>query len=175
MIISRSAFGGGNIRQPNRWTYFSEGIATVNQSRVPRPLLPRPMGGGIIGMSQTPTLSPARSRRISCSLTVLMTAMVASQNPLPQRQSRGRPRSPKLPVRSELKLRPILPVQRTLVPGPRNGREIASQNPLPQRQRGGRPRSPKLPVRSEPTVRPKLPVRRRLVLGPRDGHEIEVG
>ena len=132
-------------------------------------------GGRIIGMSPTPILSPARSRRISWSLKVLMTAMVASQNPLPQRQSGGRPRSSKLPVCSELRVQPILPVQRRLVPGPRNGCEIASQNPLPQRQSGGRPGCPKLPVRSDPTVRPKLPVRQRLVLGPRDGREIEVG
>ena len=104
-----------------------------------------------------------------------MAAMVASQNPLPQRQSGGRPMSPKLPIRSELTVQPILPVQRTLVPGPRNGREIASQNLLPQRQSGGRPGCPELPVRSEPTVRPKPPVWRRLVLGPRDGREIEVG
>ena len=88
---------------------------------------------------------------------------------------RGRPRSPKLPVRSKLTVRTKLPVQRSLVPGPGNGREMASENPLPQRQNGGRPRSPKLPVRSELTVRPKLPVQRRLVLGPRDGREIEVG
>ena len=87
----------------------------------------------------------------------------------------GRPRSPKLPVRSELTVQPILPVQRRLVPWPSNGREIASQNPLPQRQSGGRPRCSKLPVRSEPTVWPKLPVRRRLVLGPRDGREIKEG
>ena len=174
-MIRRSAFGGGNVRRPNRWTYFSEGITTVNQSRVRRPLLPIPMGGGIIGMSPTPTLSPARSRRISWSLTVVMTAMVASQNPLLQRQSGGRPRSSKFSVRSTLTVWPILPVQRRVVPGPRNARAIASQNPLPQRQSRGRPGCPKLPVRSEPIVRPKLPVRRRLVLGPRDGREIEVG
>ena len=174
-MIGRSAFGGGNVRLPNRWSYFSEGIATVNQSRVRRPLLPRPMGSGIIGMSPTPTLSPARSQRISWSLTVLMIAMVASQNPLPQRQSGGPPRSPKLTVHSELTVRPILPVQRRLVPGPRNGREIASQNPLPERQSGGPPGCPQLPVRCEPTVGPKLPLQRRLVLGPRDGREIKVG
>ena len=96
-MIRRSAFGGGNVRRPNRWTYFSEGIATVNQSRVRRPLLPMPMGGGVIGTSPTPTLSPARSRRISWTLTVLMTAMVASQNPLPERQSRGAPQEPQTP------------------------------------------------------------------------------
>ena len=166
-MIRRATFGGGNVRRPNRWSYLSEGITTMNHSRIRRPRLPMPMGGGIIGMSPTPTLSPARSRRISWSLTVLMTAMVASQNPLPRRQSGGHPRNPKLPIRSELTVRPILPVQRRVVPGPRNGREIASQNALPERQSGGRPGCPKLPVRSELTVRPKLPVRPRLVLGPR--------
>ena len=158
-MIRRSALGGGNVRRPNRWTYFSEGIATVNQSRVRRPLLPIAMAGGIIGMTPIPTLSPARSRRIIWSLIVLMAAMVASHNPLPQRQSGGRPRSPKLPVRSELTVQPILPLQRRLVPGPHNGREIASKNPLPERQSGGRPWCPKLPVPSEPMVRPKLPIR----------------
>ena len=44
-MIRRSAFGGGNVGRQNQWTYFSEGIATVNQSRVPRPLLA--MGGRI--------------------------------------------------------------------------------------------------------------------------------
>ena len=87
---------------------------------------------------------------------------------------RGRPRSPKLPVRSELTVQPILPVQRRVVPGPRYGREIASLNPLPQRQSRGRSGCPKLAVRSEPTVQPKLPVERRLVLGPRDGPKMEV-
>ena len=167
-MIRRSACGGGNVRQPNGWTYFSEAIARVNQSRVRWPLLPMPMVVGIRGMSPTPTLSPARSRRISWSLTVLMTGMLASQNPLPQRQSGGHPRSPKLPLRSELTVRPVLPVQRRLVPGLRNGTKIASQNPLAQWQSRGRPEWPKLPVRSEPTLWPKLPVRRRLVLGPRD-------
>ena len=87
----------------------------------------------------------------------------------------GGPRCPKLPVRSELTVQPILPVQTRPVPGPRNDSEIASQNTLPEPQCGGRSGCPKLPLRSEPTVRPKLPVRRRLVLGPRDGREIKVG
>ena len=147
----------------------------MNQSLVGRPLLPMPMGGGLIEMSLTPTLAPARSRRISWSVTVLMTAMVASQNSLPQRQSGWRPRRPTVPVRSELTVRPIPPIQRRLVPGPRNGCGIASPYPLPQRQSGGCPRCPKLPVLSEPKVRPKLPIQRRLGLGPRDRREIEVG
>ena len=97
MMIRRSAFGGGNVRRQNRWTDFSDGITTVNQSRVRRRLLPMPMGSGITEMSPTPTLSPARSRRMSWSLTVLMTATVACQNPLPQRQSRGAPQEPQTP------------------------------------------------------------------------------
>ena len=96
-MIRRSAFGGGNVRRPDRWTCFSKGIATVNQSRVRRPLLSMAMGGGIIGMTRISTLSPARSRRIIWSLIVLMAAMVASQNPLPQRQSRGVPQEPLTP------------------------------------------------------------------------------
>ena len=31
-MIRRSVFGGGNIRRPNRWTYFSEGIAKKRES-----------------------------------------------------------------------------------------------------------------------------------------------
>ena len=78
-----SAFGGGNVRRLNGWTYISEGIVTVNQSRVRRPLLPMAMGGMIMGMTPFPTLSPARSWRIIWSLIVLIAAMVATQNPLP--------------------------------------------------------------------------------------------
>ena len=174
-MIQRSAFSGGNVPRPNQWTYFSEGIDTVNQSRVSRHLLPMAMAGRIIGMTPIPTLSPARSRRIIWSLIVLMAAMVASQNRLRQWQSEGGPSSHKLPLRSELTVQPILPVQRRLVPGPCTGHEIASQNPLPQRQSRGCPWCHKLPVRSEPTVSPKLPVRRRLVVWPHDRRKIEVG
>ena len=96
-MIRRSAFGWGNVRRPDRWTYFTKGIATVNQSRVRRPLLSMAMGGRITGMTPIPTLSPARSQRIIWSLIVLMAAMGASQNPLPQRESRGASQEPLTP------------------------------------------------------------------------------
>src|SRR6267154_407381 len=134
MMTRRSACGGDNFRHLNRWTYFSEGIA-VNQRRVRRPLTALLIRRGIIGM--TPNLVLGRTQGPIWSLTVLVT-MMASQKPLPQRQSGGRTWWSKLRVR------------RRLVLGPHNGREIevgsltvlatmmASQKPLPQRQSGGR-------------------------------------
>ena len=49
---------------------------------------------------------------------------MASQNPLPKLQNRGLPRSPKLPLRSELTVQPKLPVQGRLVLGPHKEPEI---------------------------------------------------
>ena len=135
-----------------------QGIVTGNQSGVGRPFLPMAIGGGIIGMSLISTLSPARSRRIIWSLTVLMAAMVASEDPLPLWQSGRRPRSPPLLVSSGFTVEALLAPQPRLVPEPCNGREIASQNPLPQRQSRRRTGCPKRHVPFEPRVRPKLPI-----------------
>ena len=131
----------------------------MNQNWVRQPLWHMAIGGRIIGITPIPTVSPARSRRIVCSLIVLMAAMVASLNPLPQRQSQGCPRSPKLTVRSKPMVQHILFVLQMLGPGPCNGGEIASQNCLSQWQSGRPPGCPKVPVCSEPTLQPKLAAR----------------
>ena len=76
------------------WSYYSAGIVAGNKTPGSRPLSAMSMRGGIQGI--IPTLSPVwslwlsqrLSRRRSKRLIVVMVIM-ASPNPLPQRQSRG--------------------------------------------------------------------------------------
>ena len=105
---------------------------------------------------------------------MLMTAMLASQNSLPQWQSGGGPKSPKLAVRSELTVRPILSVQQRLVPGNPKSIVIESQNTLPEPEIGGAPGCPIPRVAFASTVGSRLPVQPRLVPGPHERRDIDL-
>src|SRR5437868_3513254 len=109
--ISRSACGGANVRNPNRWTYFSGDNAPMMMSPVHLRPVVMIMHPGRLEMP--PLLAmPGTSRSLSQMLRwrlrwrqIVPMTMTTSQNPLQGLQSGGQ----KLPVCPRLRPGPRLP------------------------------------------------------------------